>query len=165
MEGARDLFVHLTASLYSGMRRVERAVSGIQRRTSDPELVKTLGELRAVSAEQAKRLEGVLVLLDRRPAKEGSPVIAGMLDEEAAVRRERPGKQVLDVVVAKTLGDVAEYSMQMLEAMIQLAEHAGISNSAPRIADALEASLKEHAKLRKGIRKIQLTLLGRVPPS
>ncbi len=165
MESARELFVHLTRSMYEGMKRLERSLAGIEKRTAETQLTKVVGELRAVCSEQAKRLEEVFGLLDQRPSKEPSPVIAGFLEAEAMARRGRRAKQVTDLVAAKTASDVAQYSMQTFEVMLQLADHAGIITSSPRIGDALEVSMKEHKKLRKDLKKLNGMLVEQLSPS
>jgi ferritin-like metal-binding protein YciE len=165
MESARELFLHLARSMYQGMKRIERSMAGIEKRTAERQLTEVVGELRAACSEQANRLEEVLGLLDQRPSKEPSPVIAGLLEQEATARRRRWAKQVADLIAAKTASDVTQYSMQTFDVMVQLAEHAGITTTSPRIGDALEVSAKEHKKLHKELEKLSGTLVEQLPPS
>jgi ferritin-like metal-binding protein YciE len=165
MESARKLFLHIASSMYGGMKRLERSLPGIESRTAESQLTKVVGELREVCSEQAKRLEEVFGLLDQRPSKEPSPAIGGFLEEEAMARRGRRAKQVTDLVAMKTASDVAQYSMQTFDVMLQLANHAGIITSSPRVGDALEVSMKEHKKLQKDLKKLSGTLVEQLSPS
>jgi ferritin-like metal-binding protein YciE len=165
MENARELFLHLASSMYGAIKPLERSLTGIEKRTAETQLAELVGDLRAACSEQAKRLEEVFGLFDQRPSKEPSPAIAGFLEEEAMARRGRRAKQVTDLVAAKTASDVAQYSVQTFDVMLQLADHAGILTSSPKVGDALEVSMKEHRKLQKDLKKLSDALVEQLSPS
>jgi ferritin-like metal-binding protein YciE len=165
MDSARTVFEHEARSMYDGMKRLERGLAQIEKRTGETELTKLVRALRAAAAEQTKRLEDVFGMLDQRPSSDPSHVVEAFLEEEAVARRSRAAKPVYDLLVATTAGDLAQYAMQTFESMSQTAERAGITTSAPRIGDALDVCAKEHRKLRKDLQKLQGKLLEQVPPS
>ena len=49
MNSARELFEHETRSMYDGMKRLERGLAQIEKRTGETQLTKLIGELRAAA--------------------------------------------------------------------------------------------------------------------
>jgi ferritin-like metal-binding protein YciE len=115
-------------------------------------------------AEQTRRLEEVFAMLDQRPRKEPSPVIEGILEASSSLGSS-VAQEVKDVTAAKTASDLVQFSMQTLGVMLRVAEQAGITNASPRIADALEVSIKEHKKLEKDLKRLNERLVEQLRPS
>ena len=165
MESARDLFDHLLRSMYDGTRRLERGIAQIAGGISDAQLTKSMEDLRSDVGEQTKRLEEIFELIDEKPATEESSTVNAMLGEVSALKKQRPNKAVFDAFAGSTAAGITQYSMDTFETILQLAERSGVTTSAPKVADNLEVSRKEHKKLHKDLQKLNEQLMERLRPS
>lgn len=165
METAQDLFQHELRSMYDGAKRLARPLVTMAKATSSPDLSTQVEDLGSILQEQTRRLEEIFELLGEKPAKQESTTIQGFIEEFRSFRGERPSKETMDVFVAHVAADIASYAMDEYESMLQVAEHAGVTNASPKIADNLQVSMKEHKKLQKDVKKLTEKLIQQLRPA
>jgi ferritin-like metal-binding protein YciE len=165
METAQELFEHELRSMYEGVKRLGRGMGPMQKAASHPELSTKVQELHEAIKEQSTRLEEIFELLGRKPEKQESKTVKGFLDEFRSFKEQRPEKEVMDVFLAHSATDLAQYAMDEYQTMLEVAEQAGATNSSPKIADNLQVSMKEHKKIHKDIKKLSDQLVSQLRPA
>src|SRR4051812_5939046 len=102
MESARELFEHLTRSMYDGTKRLQKGASRLASEVSDGQLTKAVQDLESDVGEQTKRLEEIFEVLDTKPTTEESTTIQALLQEVATFKKLRPSKEVFDAFVGSS---------------------------------------------------------------
>ena len=165
MESARELFEHELAGAHDAAARAAKALPGVARKTSDERLGTLLEELSSATREQVDRLGKIFDALDRPVAGEPSKPARAMLDEMTSTAKQARAPEVVDVVVAESASDVAQYLQSTYEMMLQLAERSGLTHSTPEIGEMLEPSLKEAKRSTRRLQKQVEKLVQTVRPN
>lgn len=166
MESARELFHHEARSLLDGTKQLGRGLQKMAKKASHPELRSKIEDLRTATEEQRRRVEEIFSLMGEKETTTDSLTLRAILGEvDSFVSQEKPDKEPLDIYLAHTASDVANYLMDEYESMLLLAERSGITHATPKVSELLKVSGKECKKIGTDIHKMIEPLIEQVRPS
>ena len=131
METARELFEHELRDMYDAEKKLVNALKTMASKCHNEELVRAFEHHRAVTQEQAARLEEVFGMIGRKPRREPCAGINGLIEEFSKFVQEKPAPAILDVFATGAAEKVEHYEICAYESLIQLGDQL-------RVPDAVE---------------------------
>ena len=137
-----DLFVHQLQDIYYAEKQIVKALPGMVKKASNPDLKQGFKDHLEETKEHVKRLEEVFRLHGQKPKAVDCPAIDGILKEADEVSGEVDDKDVLDAALIAAAQAVEHYEMTRYGTLIAWAKQLDRDDCATILAETLE---EEHA--------------------
>lgn len=162
MESGNDLFIHELQDIYDAENKLINALESMAKKVEDEQLSQSFIKHRSVTERQARRLEKVFELVDRKPSREPCKGINGLIEEFTSfVKEESPSGPVLNVFATGAALKVESYEISAYKSLITLADQLGLSEA----AEIFEQNLKEEQDTAVEIEQISEKLGQELPVS
>ena len=137
-----DLFVHQLQDIYYAEKQIVKALPGMVKKASNPDLKQGFKDHLEETKEHVKRLEEVFRLHGHKPKAVDCPAIDGILKEADEVSGEVDDKDVLDAALIAAAQAVEHYEITRYGTLVAWAKQLDRDDCATILAETLE---EEHA--------------------
>ena len=137
-----DLFVHQLQDIYYAEKQIVKALPGMVKKASNPDLKQGFKDHLEETKEHVKRLEEVFRLHGHKPKAVDCPAIDGILKEADEVSAEVDDKDVLDAALIAAAQAVEHYEITRYGTLVAWAKQLDRDDCATILAETLE---EEHA--------------------
>ncbi len=130
LDTLRQLFEHELRDLYDAENKLVRALDTMAKKVADETLSQAFKEHRQTTQEQAKRLEKVFRLVDKKPRREPCRGINGLIEEFSKfVSQEDPSQEVLSAFAIGAALKVEHYEIVAYQSLLRLAGRLGLTEA------------------------------------
>ena len=143
MDTQQELFEHELRDLYDAEKKLDRALETMSKKVSDERLSQSFADHRETTKEQARRLEQVFGLVDKKARREPCRGINGLINEFTEfVKKEEPSGEIVNAFATGAALKVEHYEIVAYQSLIRLASQLGLTEA----ADLLAMSLAEEER-------------------
>jgi ferritin-like metal-binding protein YciE len=152
----RELFVHELSDAMSAEQQILTMLPELQQEALNTDLKQALKAHETETKQHVKTLQAVFKHLGEQPEETTCYGVKGLADEHAAMHREQPSPQMLELANLSGAEKTEHYEIVMYTGLVQMAKDLGETESAELLQQSLEqetAMAKRIAALAKEIGK------------
>jgi ferritin-like metal-binding protein YciE len=160
LDTQQELFEHELRDVYDAEKKLDRALETMAKKVSDAALSDSFREHRRVTQAQAKRLEQIFKLLDKKPRREPCRGINGLINEFTEfTKKEEPSDEILNGFATGAALKIEQYEIVAYQSLIRLGTQLGLSEA----VDLLTSNLTEEQETAQTLELMADELAGPLP--
>lgn len=134
----RKLFEEELNDIYQAEKALTKALPGMIKKSSSPELIEALSSHLAQTIKQLKRVEQVFESMEQKASAEKCEVMEGLINECEAIMKECEEGPRLDAGILNTTQKAWHYELATYGILRQFAETLGLKDASTLLKETLE---------------------------